>query len=91
MLDQIPPDLFGAPAAVLTTIAFVPQVIKSIRTRSTADVSLGMFAILTTGVALWLVYGIMLGSLPIIFANAVTLALTATMVVLKMTGDRRRP
>ena len=88
MLDVIHPDVIGGVAAVLTTIAFLPQVIKSWRSGSTRDVSLGMFAILNTGIVLWLVYGLILGSKPLIFANAVTLFLTGTILVLKIRGDR---
>lgn len=80
-------EVIGGVAAVLTTIAFVPQVVKSWRTRSTRDVSLGMFLILSTGMSLWLVYGILLGSLPLIVANVVTLALAGTMIVLKLRGE----
>jgi MtN3 and saliva related transmembrane protein len=88
MLEIIHPDVIGGMAAVLTTIAFLPQVIKSWRTRSTRDVSMGMFVILNTGIVLWLVYGLVLNSMPLIFANAVTLFLTGTILALKIRGDR---
>ncbi|MEH6754927.1 MAG: SemiSWEET transporter [Alphaproteobacteria bacterium] len=90
MLDSIHPDLIGGVAAVLTTIAFLPQVIKSWRSRSTRDVSLGMFLILNTGIVLWLIYGLILESRPLIYANTVTLILTGTILVLKLRGDRPR-
>ncbi len=90
MLDSIHPDLTGGVAAVLTTIAFLPQVIKSWRSRSTRDVSLGMFLILNTGIVLWLIYGLILESRPLIYANTVTLILTGTILVLKLRGDRPR-
>ncbi|CAN0578840.1 unnamed protein product [Laminaria digitata] len=90
MLDSIHPDLIGGVAAVLTTIAFLPQVIKSWRSRSTQDVSLGMFLILNTGIVLWLIYGLILESRPLIYANTVTLILTGTILVLKLRGDRPR-
>jgi MtN3 and saliva related transmembrane protein len=80
-------DLIGFAAAVLTTIAFVPQVIKVLRTRSTRDVSTGMYALFTTGVALWLGYGILVGSWPVILANAVTLLLAGMVLVLKIRID----
>lgn len=88
MLDFVHPDVIGGVAAVLTTIAFLPQVIKSWRSGSTRDVSLGMFLILNTGIVLWLIYGLALGSLPLILANGVTLFLTGTILVLKIRGDR---
>ena len=56
--------------------------------RSTRDISLGMFTTLNTGIVLWLVYGLMLNSLPLILANAVTLGLTGTIMILKLMGDR---
>ena len=90
MLDSIHPDPIGGVAAVLTTIAFLPQVIKSWRSRSTRDVSLGMFLILNTGIVLWLIYGLILESRPLIYANTVTLILTGTILVLKLRGDRPR-
>lgn len=84
MLDAIHPDLLGGVAAVLTTIAFVPQVMKSWRSGSTQDVSLGMFVIFTTGLTLWLVYGFIIESRPIIIANIVTLGLTGIIIALKL-------
>lgn len=84
MLDAIHPDLLGGVAAVLTTIAFVPQVMKSWRSGSTRDVSLGMFVIFTTGLSLWLVYGFIIESRPIIIANIVTLGLTGIIIALKL-------
>jgi MtN3 and saliva related transmembrane protein len=88
MLGFIHPDVIGGVAAVLTTIAFLPQVIKSWRSGSTRDVSLGMFFILNTGIVLWLIYGLLLGSLPLIFANTVTIFLTGTIMVLKLRAGR---
>jgi MtN3 and saliva related transmembrane protein len=74
----------GLFAGILTTIAFLPQVIKAWRSRSTHDISLSMFAILCTGVALWLVYGALVGDLPLILANAATLVLAASILALKL-------
>ena len=76
--------LIGMLAGALTTIAFAPQAIKSWRTRQTKDVSLGMFSIMCLGIALWIVYGALLGDLPIILANSVTLALAASILALKI-------
>ena len=86
MLDFIHPDVIGGVAAVLTTIAFLPQVLKSWRSGSTRDVSLVMFVILNTGIVLWLLYGLILESRPLIFVNTVTLVLTGTILVLKLRG-----
>lgn len=77
-------DLIGTFAAVLTTLFFVPQAILVIRTKRTEGISLAMYAMFTTGVAAWLVYGISLGAMPIIIANAVTLALASIILAIKI-------
>jgi MtN3 and saliva related transmembrane protein len=74
----------GALASALTTIAFVPQVWRVWKTRSTHDLSLPMYSIFTTGVALWLVYGVMIGSWPIIVGNAITVVLAGTVLAMKL-------
>jgi MtN3 and saliva related transmembrane protein len=76
--------ILGLAAACCTTIAFVPQVVKTWRTRSTADISLGTFSLLVVGIILWLVYGLLLGDLPLIAANVVTLLLAGTVLLLKL-------
>jgi len=77
-------DLLGLIAGSLTTIAFLPQVIKALRSGSTKDMSLTMWLLLCTGVGCWLVYGIMLRSYPIMITNAITLLLAGTVLVLKI-------
>lgn len=74
----------GYLAATMTTLAFVPQAVKIIRTRDTSSISLGMYVVFTTGIALWLVYGIALGSMPMVLANIVTFILSATILGLKL-------
>lgn len=76
--------LVGLLAGTLTTIAFIPQLQQTWRTRSAQDVSLGMLITFVTGVFLWLVYGLMLGALPVILANVITLVLTLAILILKM-------
>jgi MtN3 and saliva related transmembrane protein len=76
--------LLGLAAAFCSTFAFLPQVIKTWRTRSTADISLGMFALLVSGIMLWLAYGIILQDLPLIAANGVTLVFAATILYFKV-------
>lgn len=76
--------LVGMVAGVLTTIAFVPQVLRTWRTRSTSDISLVMFLIYVTGIVLWLIYGLMLKDLPLITSNAVTLVFSGTILGLKL-------
>ena len=65
-------DTLGYIAACLTTLAFVPQVVKTVKTQSTDDISLIMFLMFNVGIVLWLIYGIILENTPIIFANVVT-------------------
>ena len=77
-------DWVGYAAAVLTTAAFLPQVIKSLRTRETKHISLGMYLLLCSGILLWLIYGLMLQAPPIIVANAVTLVLAGTILLMKL-------
>jgi MtN3 and saliva related transmembrane protein len=74
------PDLIGYLAATLTTVSFLPQAILTLRTRDTESLSLGMYALFTGGVLLWLIYGIYLSNLAIIASNAVTFLL-ATMIL----------
>ena len=76
--------MIGLVAGTLTTIAFVPQLTKTWRSRSAKDISLGMFLIFCSGVFLWLVYGILMEALPIILANAVTLILSSAILMLKL-------
>jgi MtN3 and saliva related transmembrane protein len=77
-------EAIGFGAAFCTTIAFLPQVIKTWATRSTKDVSLVMFLIFSTGTLLWLIYGLLLGDIPLIAANAVTLALALIILGFKL-------
>lgn len=74
----------GYVAALMTTLAFVPQALKTIRTRDTRSISLGMYVVFTAGIALWLIYGIALDSMPMILANIVTFLLSATILGLKL-------
>lgn len=83
------PTLLGLCAGTLTTLAFVPQVLKTWRSKSGNDISLGMFLLFSTGVLLWLIYGILIDALPVILANAVTLLLSLTVLALKLRYQRR--
>jgi len=78
------PELIGYCAAILTTLSFLPQAWLTFRTRDVRGVSLGMYSVFTVGVALWLLYGLMMGAWPIIAANAVTLALASVILVMKI-------
>jgi MtN3 and saliva related transmembrane protein len=76
--------LIGFAAAFCTTAAFIPQAWKTIKTRDTSGISLWMYLIFTLGVLLWLLYGLALGDLPIIAANAITSALAAIILAFKI-------
>lgn len=76
--------ILGLAAGTLTTVAFIPQLAKAWQSKSTADLSWGMVIIFSTGVLLWLIYGIWIDSLPVILANAVTLLFQAGIIALKM-------
>jgi MtN3 and saliva related transmembrane protein len=81
--------LLGLLAATLTTVAFLPQVIKNWKTRSAGDLSFGTFGLFTAGLVLWLSYGLLIGNLPIIVSNTVTLVLNAVNLV-QMVKYRKR-
>lgn len=81
-------DALGYLAATLTTASFVPQAWLTLKTRDVSGISLGMYGAFTVGVALWLVYGIALGEWPIIIANALTTALAALILGLKISVER---
>lgn len=77
-------ETIGFIAAVFTTFAYLPQFLKVWKSRSAKDISLKMYTMMCAGVLLWLVYGLRLRSLPIIVANSVTLALTVSILALKI-------
>jgi len=77
-------DWIGYLAATLTTCSFVPQALHTFRTRDVRGISLSMYAAFTVGIALWLVYGLLLQAWPLVVANAVTLALAGTILAMKI-------
>jgi MtN3 and saliva related transmembrane protein len=77
-------DLIGTLAAILTTASFFPQALHTFRTKDVRGISLGMYSAFTLGVALWLVYGLMLEAWPVVIANVITLALASTILVMKL-------
>ena len=76
--------IIGLVAGTLTTIAFLPQLTMTWRSKSAKDVSLGMFLIFCSGVALWLIYGILIDAIPIILTNTATLILSGAILMLKL-------
>jgi MtN3 and saliva related transmembrane protein len=77
-------DLLGTIAAILTTASFVPQAVKTFRTRDVSGISLIMYSSFTLGIALWLIYGVLLNAWPMIIANIITLALASAILVMKI-------
>lgn len=76
--------ILGLFAALCTTLAYFPQVIKAARTKHTQDISFGMYLIMLIGVISWFIYGIFINDIPIIAANAVTFVLVCFVFVLKI-------
>ena len=79
--------LIGFFAGFLTTVAFVPQVLKTWKSKSASDLSFGMFLIFSLGVLCWLIYGILLAEFPIVFWNTVTLILALALLIMKLKFD----
>jgi MtN3 and saliva related transmembrane protein len=77
-------DLIGSLAAILTTASFLPQAWHTFQTKDVSGISLGMYSVFTSGVAMWLVYGMMLQAWPIVIANCITLALASAILVMKL-------
>jgi MtN3 and saliva related transmembrane protein len=82
-------NLIGSCAAVCTTIAFVPQLVRVYRRKTARDISVSMFLVFSVGELLWFLYGIFIHSFPVILANAVTLALAVSILALKLRYDRQ--
>ena len=76
--------IIGLVAGAFTTFAFLPQVVKTWRSKSAEDLSLGTFSMIATGVVLWLIYGLLIGDVPIIAANLVTLVLVGAVLGLSL-------
>ena len=82
-------EFFGYSAAILTTLAFIPQLIKTIKTKKAEDVSLITLVMFLTGVAAWIVYGIKISSKPILIANSVTFLLNFLILVFKLIYSKK--
>lgn len=76
--------IIGLLAASCTTISFLPQAIKVIKTKQTKDLSLSMYSIFTSGILFWLIYGILIKDLPIMIANSITLVFTIIILSMKI-------
>lgn len=76
--------VMGLTAAVLTTSAYIPQAVKTVRKKSTGDISVVMYIVLNAGILMWLAYGIAIVNIAIIFANSITILFTGTILYLKI-------
>lgn len=76
--------VIGLIAGTCTTISFLPQVIKIIKTKETKDISISMYIILATGMFLWIIYGIFIGALPVILANTISFIFATIILILKI-------
>ena len=83
-MNNIIVELVGYVSAVLTTAAYIPQALRTIRTKKTHDISLNMYILMFTGVSGWLAYGFFLKSIPMLIANSITLCLIFTIIILKI-------
>ena len=82
-------DLFGFLAALLTTIAFLPQLYKTWKTKSADDVSLIMLILFITGLICWIIYGLKINSIPILVANVVTFIFNFSILILKLSYNKK--
>lgn len=83
-MDGFMIEVLGLAAGCMTTCSFIPQVVRTYRSRSVSDISLRMYLLLCAGIAMWVVYGIMIGSVSVVAANSVSLCLTLAILVMKI-------
>lgn len=83
-------EALGLAAGFMTTCAFIPQVVRTYRSRSVADISLRMYILLCCGILMWIAYGLMIDSVSVVAANAVSLGLTASILVMKIAFRREK-
>jgi MtN3 and saliva related transmembrane protein len=81
---MVNPEWIGSAAGFLTTVAYLPQVIKTVRSRETGSLSVWMYASVCLGVTLWTVYGVMIDSMSVIVTNVVSLLLAGTVLAMKL-------
>ena len=88
-MDRDTMEIFGIAAGFCTTASFVPQVIRTWKTKSVEDISLRMYLLLCLGIILWIVYGLLVQSLSVVLANVVTFCLAFSVLVMKFRYGRR--
>ncbi len=82
-------ETIGFIAGICTTLSFIPQIVKILKTSKTRDISFVMYAVLTMGIFLWMVYGILLGELPLIIANGISFMFCLAILTMKLVYGRR--
>lgn len=87
-MDFSSADVIGSAAGTLTTVAFIPQVVRAWKTGSVEDLSLWMLLAFTTGVGLWTIYGVVTDAVPLIITNGLTFVLAMTLLVLKLRSSK---
>jgi MtN3 and saliva related transmembrane protein len=88
-MESMLPTVLGSLAGLLSTASFVPQVLKAVREGDTSAISKRMYIVTVTAFVLWIAYGFVIGALPLIIFNALSLALSGTILFLKLRNDRR--
>ena len=88
-MSNLPIEFFGYFAAILTTLAFIPQLVKTLKTKKAEDVSLTTLIMFLTGVAAWIIYGIQISSKPILVANVITFLLNFFILVFKLNYSKK--
>ena len=83
-MDLMLTEGLGLIAGCMTTCSFIPQVVRTYRTRSVSDISLSMYLLFCSGVAMWIVYGVLIGSVAVTAANVVSLVLSASILAMKL-------
>jgi len=89
-MDAFMIEVRGLAAGCMTTCSFIPQVVRTYRSRSVSDISLRMYLLLCAGIAMWVVYGLMIGSVAVVAANSVSLGLTLAILVMKIKFRQER-
>lgn len=83
-MDAFMIEVLGLAAGCMTTCSFIPQVLRTYRSRSVEDISLRMYLLLCAGIAMWVVYGALIGSVSVVAANCVSLCLTLAILAMKI-------
>lgn len=89
-MDGFMIEVLGLAAGCMTTCSFIPQVVRTYRSRSVADISLRMYLLMCAGIAMWVAYGLLIGSVSVVAANTVSFSLTLAILVMKIAYGKHR-